>query len=474
MILSDTRNRFWLTRFAFQRALAFIYCAAFLVAAHQYVPLLGSDGIIPCALFIKQVPFAQAPSLFYLIHSDAVLQAAAWSGLALALLALSGLSDARGWFLSTAVWFSLWLLQLSFVNVGYLFYSFGWESMLLEAGFLAIFLGPSRSRPAPVLFWLYRWMLFRVIFGAGLIKLRGDGCWRDLTCMNYHYETQPVPNAISWYLHKLPEGFHQAEVLFTHFVELVIPWLYFAGGIPGMIAGGLTVLFQGTLIVSGNLSWLNYITIVIALACFDDRLFPKILRRFKPAVPPEPGLFRKCVLAGLCTLIGILSIGPAVNLLSPEQKMNASFDPLNLVNAYGAFGGITRVRREVILLGSADGKEWKEYEFKCKPGDVSRAPCLMSPYHYRLDWQIWFAAMNRLEYNPWIVNLAAKLLTNDAKTLSLLAGNPFPDSPPALFRADLYEYRFTTSEERRNTGHWWKREYLGGYMPAVSRNDLRG
>ncbi len=470
-------SSYWLTRYCFQRSLAFIYLIGFCIILNQYVPLLGAHGLMPVRLLLERISFWDAPSLFWLNASDGFLQAMGWTGIVLAAAAMSGFSDRFGMTVSAAVWFSLWALYLSFVNAGQTFYGFGWESVLLEAGFLAIFLGPAKSEVPKIIILFLRWVLFRIMFGAGLIKLRGDPCWLNLTCMDYHYETQPIPHPLSWYWHWMPAWYHKAEVLVTHLIELPVPWGYFAFGAfspVAYVAGGLAIVFQGFLILSGNLSWLNYVTIVIALACFDDRFLFRFIRIAVPAVEPFSKL-RKGVLIALTVLIGLLSIPPALNLFSTRQLMNASFDPFHLVNTYGAFGSITKVRKEVILEGAAEtdigAAKWKEYEFKCKPGNVLRRPCVVSPYHLRLDWQMWFAAMNDFRYHPWILNLVAKLLENDSKVLSLLKENPFPDKPPVYLRALHYEYHFTTPEERRKTGAWWKRRLIGIYLPPLSLKD---
>lgn len=477
--MDKTKNQYELTRWVIQRSLAFVYLTAFLIAAWQFLPLLGNHGITPLGHFLKNVPFHRAPSLFYLVSSDSFILATAWTGVALSVFALIGLSESC-MLVSVVTWSLLWVLYLSFVNAGQRFYGFGWEMLLLETGFLAIFLGSRKSRPPVLVIWLYRWLLFRIMLGAGLIKIRGDECWRNLTCMDYHYQTQPLANPLSWTLHKLPSLWHKWEVLSTHFIELVLPFAYFVPSTLGGIAGLITILFHVMLIFSGNLSWLNYITIVSAFACFDDRFFHSFRRSAifwrkewpERAVDPM-GVFRKVVLGLLAVLIGYLSIAPARNLLSPRQAMNASFNPLHLVNAYGAFGSVTRDRNEIIFEGTEDprpgaGTVWREYEFKCKPGDVRRAPCVVSPYHYKIDWQMWFAAMGSWRYNPWILNFTAKLLRNDPATLSLIANNPFPEKPPVYIRATLYRYRFTTVEEKKKTGAWWARTLLGEYLPPLS------
>jgi hypothetical protein len=287
--------------------------------------------------------------------------------------------------------------------------------------------------------------------------------------MFFHYQTQPLPNPLSWYFHHLPPVYHKTEVLFTHFSELVVPFFYFVAGPVGWAAAGIAVFFQGMLILSGNLSWLNYITIVIAIACFDDRA----IGRFARVPEPRPmGTFRRRVIVGLVAFIAVLSVRPAVNLLSPHQAMNASFEPLHLCNTYGAFGTITRDRDEIVVQGTADedprDARWLDYEFKGKPGDPSRAPCVVSPYHWKLDWQMWFAAMNDFRYHPWILNLMNKLLRNDRETLSLLAKNPFPNVPPRYIRMVLCRYRFTTPQERKETGDWWHVEPIRLYLPPTS------
>ncbi len=266
---------------------------------------------------------------------------------------------------------------------------------------------------------------------------------------------------------------HKAGVLCTHFVQLVVPFGYFAPAPISWIAGGLTIAFQATLILSGNLSWLNHMTIVLALTCFDDALLGAVLPLEPAAVAPR-ALPHDVVVIALAVLVVALSIRPVVNMLSSRQMMNARFDPFYLVNTYGAFGQVTRRRNEVVIEGTADAApgesaRWEEYEFKAKPGDRSRPPALVSPYHLRLDWQMWFAAMSSYHYEPWILDLMAKLLEGDPATLGLLQRVPFPEAPPRYVRARLYRYRFSDLRERRGTGRWWTREPVGEYLPALSR-----
>ena len=462
---------YWLSRWLFERALAAIYLVAFLVAARQFPALLGERGLLPVPRFVAMVPFRLAPSLFHLRYSDRLLRGVAWTGVALAALLLLGLPQAGPVWLPMLAWLALWALYLSIVNVGQTFYAFGWESLLLEAGFLAIFLGPASIAPPIAIIWLIRWLLFRVEFGAGLIKLRGDPCWRDLTCLYYHHETQPLPNPLSWYFHHLPKPLHRLEVLGNHFAQLVVPFGLFA---PQPIAGaaGLVVLVhQGWLMLSGNFSWLNVLTLTLAIAALDDQQLGRVLPLAPPDLTAPPAWYVGLVL-GAAGLLLALSYFPVRNLLSPRQAMNASFEPLHLVNTYGAFGGITRERYEVIVEGTDEpivtpSTVWREYEFQAKPGAPRRRPPQVAPYHLRLDWLMWFLPLGTPLSRAWFVALIEKLLVNDPPTLRLLGRNPFLDQPPTFIRARLYHYRYTTWPERRATGAWWVRTLAGEYLPPV-------
>ena len=417
------------------------------------------------------MPFRASPSLFYLAPTDAAFRAAAWAGVILSAIAAAGLADRRHALVSAVLFAAMWALYLSFVNVGQTFYGFGWETLLLEAGFLAIFLGSGRSAPIAWVNWAYRWLLFRVMFGAGLIKLRGDPCWRNLTCLDYYFETQPMPNPLSWYFHWLPASVHRAGVVFNHVAELGVPFAYFAPQPIASIAGLVTIVFQLILIVSGNLSWLNWITIVLCIPTIDDRWFAWLPIGVPAAEAPH--LAQRLVTYAVLGVVALLSVAPLRNMLSPAQVMNTSFDPLHLVNTYGAFGSITRTRNEIVIEGTDEenitpAAKWREYEFKGKPGDPARMPRQFAPYHLRLDWLMWFAAFSTPEEHAWFSALLVRLLEGDRGVLSLLRVNPFPDRPPRYVRAMYYRYRFTTRDERRATGRWWNRELVGTYFAPAS------
>lgn len=471
----DANAEYWLTRLVIQRGLAGIYLIAFVVAVNQFRPLLGTRGLTPVPWFTSHTSFWQSPSVFYWYYSDRFAAALQWLGVALAALALSGLSERFGTPASMVVWGLLWAIYLSIVNVGQVWYGFGWETLLLECGFLAIFFGARDTAPPVLVIWMFRWVTFRIMLGAGLIKLRGDPCWRDLTCLAWYFQTQPIPNPISWLFARLPLAADKAGVLFNYLAEVVAPFGYLVPkAAVRRIAGGITVLFQLTIWVSGNLSWLNWLTIVAALSAFDDGM----LRHVLPVHPGplEPLAFpHQVAVAALAAVVAMLSVRPVLNLISNSQMMNASFEPLHLVNTYGAFGSISQDRYEVIIQGTADSiitpaTQWREYQFKAKPGDVMRRPPFLAPYHLRIDWLMWFAALDREYADPWFVPLVARLLQNDPGTLGLFArnGNPFPDRPPRWIRVQLYLYKFATPEQRRATGAWWTRTYVQPYLQPLS------
>ena len=470
---------YWLTRFVFERALGAIYLIAFLVTVNQFRPLLGERGLLPATDFIRAVPFRQSPTLFHLVgYSDRKLLICGWAGVALSVVAMFGLFDGAEFgidFVVTLNFAVLWVLYLSVVNVGQTFYSFGWESLLLETGFLAIFLGPATTTPQFSLIVLLRWLLFRVEFGAGMIKMRGDRCWRDLTCLYYHHETQPMPNPLSWLFHHLPKRIHRMEVLGNHFAQLVVPWFLFFPQPIASFAGLVIVITQSWLVLSGNFAWLNVITIALAISAFDNAALSRVIP-LTPLAPLDSPLPYVALALAYTGLVVLLSYRPARNLLSRRQIMNASFDPFHIVGTYGAFGSITKERYEIVIEGTDEPvltpqTAWREYEFKGKPGDVRRRPPQVAPYHLRLDWLMWFAAMSSPMYHEWFVPLLAKLLEADRPTLRLLRRDPFAGKAPRFVRALLYLYRFTTPKEHRESGAWWHRELVGDYVPPMS---LRG
>lgn len=475
---------YWLTRFVFLRLLGFVYFFAFLSLATQVVPLLGERGLTPAKQYLKVIEqhygskrkaFIQLPSIFWLRCSDTFLKTFAWTGVILSLVVLFGYAN-------VPLLFLLWSIYLSFLHIGQVWYGYGWETQLLETNFLALFMVPlldprpfpSFAPPVPVM-WLLLWLTFRMHIGAGLIKLRGDRCWRDLTCLYYHFETQPIPNPLSPYFHFLPKLLLKFGTLWNHFIELIVPFFIFVPGIVSWIAGLLLISFQALLILSGNLAFLNWVTIVPIVAAFDDRVFSYILPDFivqraeAAALQADPST----PIAAWIVLIVVawLSIPVVKNLFSRYQIMNTSFNQLHLVNTYGAFGSVGRKRYELIMEGTDEEiltaeTKWKEYEFLAKPGNPQKKLPIIAPYQPRIAWQIWFAAMQNPEENPWLLHLIWKLLRNDALGLKLITHNPFPGKPPKYIRVSYYLYRFAKPSSKKT----WEREFAGLWLPPLSKD----
>jgi hypothetical protein len=484
--LKPRKQSYWLARFIFLRGMGFVYCFAFLSAALQVIPLLGAKGLLPIRLFVERIAtesllqtFWATPSLFIFTQSDAVLVLVAWIGVVLSLLVLFGIAN-------SVVMFTLWFLYLSYVNVGQLFYGYGWEIQLCEIGFLAIFMvplldwRPFPKRETPLLFvWLIRWFLFRFYLGAGLIKYRGSDCWRQFTCLYYHFETQPIPNPLSPFMHFLPHVILKFGVMFTEFLQLVSAFFVLGPRLWRVAAGLLFFGFQSTLILTGNYAFFNWITLVPALLLLDDRLLGLVLpgKLVSAAEKAEEGKRpftkpQKIFHAMVFGMLIWLSIPVLVNLVSENQVMNTSYNRWNLVNTYGAFGYVGKTRYELVVAGTDDlviteKTQWKEYEFVAKPTDIDRGLPIIAPYQPRIDWQIWFAAQSVPSRDWWLIHLTWKFLHNDKDALSLIAHNPFPDQPPTYIKIDRYEYQF----ERPFSDHVWQRTYIDSWLTPIDANN---
>ncbi len=480
---------YWLTRFMILRLLGVIYAIGFLVAINQILPLIGSDGLLPVGIFLHRVSdalgsstsgFIRLPSIFWFTHSDTALLTGAWVGFILSLVVVAGYAN-------VPILTILWFLYMSFVHVGQEWYGYGWEIQLTETGFLAIFLCPLWDmRPFPkrappfLIIVLFRWLIFRIMLGAGLIKFRGDIIWRNGTALYYHFETQPLPGPLSRWFHFLPRIALKMGVWFNWLAELAVPFFVFWPRIARLIAGVVIVLFQFTIILSGNLSFLNWLTIVPAFACFDDdfwaAIVPKTLVK-KAKVAEENSVESRGMNTAawiVTSLVVLLSVQPAFNLLSPGQVMNTSYDPLELVNTYGAFGSVGKERMNVIFEGTmdetpTDSSNWKPYIYKGLPVKLNKMPPQIAPYHLRLDWQMWFAAMSTPEEYPWVYNLMWKLLHNERNAVGLFASNPFPGKPPRYIRAVLYKYSFAKPGNPQHL--WWQRKKLGAWIQPLSAKD---
>jgi Lipase maturation factor len=469
-----------LARIVLERGLGVIYLIAFVVVLDQFPALNGEHGLERAPAILRATSFLETPSVFHIGYSDRAVRIVAIVGIGLSALVVLGIAQRAPLLVTMLVWFALWALYQSIVNIGGSFYGFGWETLLLEAGFLAIFLGNDEVAPPWLVILAFRWLAFRVELGAGLIKLRGDPCWRDLTCMDYHHETQPLPNPLSWLFDALPRPLHRTETIGNFVAQLVLPWGLFLPQPLATVAAVLMLLTQGYLVVSGNYAWLNWITILVMVSAVADPVVHAVLPVVPAAtgLPAPPGWFLGLVVA-LAVLVVVLSYRPVMNLVSPNQAMNASFDPFRLVNTYGAFGSVSRTRYEVIVEGTVEedptpDTPWLEYEFRAKPGDPRRTPPQVAPYHYRLDWLMWFLPLSPLYGETWFMPFLARLLQADRSILRLLRRDPFGGRPPVWVRARLFEYRFTTPGERRATGRWWDRKPVSDFVPPIRLRPAEG
>ncbi len=464
--------RFDATQWLFLRALALIYSVAFASLAFQVKGLIGEHGVLPVVPFLASVARAGAglryvavPSLLWFGNDDNTLVGLCFGGVILsAMLLLTGFIRGKFERLILAL---LFILYLSFASAGQDFLSFQWDSLLLESGFLAVFLGRNRIVP-----WLFRWLVFRLYFLSGAAKLlSADPNWRNLSALGFHWHTQPLPTSLAWYADKLPAGFQHFATGAAVAIELVIPFLIFLPRRPRMFGAWCLIGMQLLILATGNYTFFNFLTITLTLFLFDDQALARFVpepHRKKNTEDREP----IAVAIVIAVLIMVLSLSHLVETFTgrvPAVLKNALryTAPLQIVNTYGLFAVMTTHRVEIILEGSADGETWRPYEFKYKPGDLNRAPGWVAPYQPRLDWQMWFAALSNYQTNPWFVNLCLRLLEGSPEVAGLLGTNPFPDRPPRYVRATAYEYTFTDWENHRRTGAWWKRERRGLYLPPV-------
>ena len=461
-----------LARLLLQRGVALVYVLGFASVLYEWRPLLGERGLTPVPRFVDRVPWRLTPSIFHWRYSDRLATGLAWVGLALAAAMLLGLADVAPTWVVTAVWLVLFALYLSYVNVGQVWYGFGWESLLCEAGVLVALLGGSDVAVNWPALLLVRWLLFRIEVGAGLIKLRGDPCWRDLTCLEYHHETQPLPGPLSRRFHNLPRWMHRVETGANHVVQLLVPFGLFLPQPVAGIAATLIIVTQSWLLVSGNFAWLNLLTIVLALGTLPDGWFEDLWPWLVDGPTAAPLWWVVPVLAVTAWFVWA-SRHPAANLVSRHQRMNASHNPLHLAGSYGAFGTITRQRYELVWEGTRDdpddaGARWEPYEFRAKPQDPTRRPPQVAPFHLRLDWLLWFAAFGpgpgRRE--AWAPVLVDRLLEADPQVRRLLRRDPFGDDAPRAVRVRRELYEFTDGATHRATGRVWTTTPHGTWLPA--------
>jgi hypothetical protein len=458
----------------FLRLLGATYLMAFLSFGVQAQGLIGSRGILPVAEFLSTVhgyygatAYRILPTLLWLGSSDAAIRAVWIIGCVLSLVLMLG----SNW---RAVRIALFIFYLSLTNGGQQFMGYQWDALLLEAGFLAIFLGS-----APVVVRLFRWLLFRLMFLSGAVKLLShDKTWQNFTALPIHYQTQPLPTPLAWYFFQLPGWFQRVSVGVVFVIELGVPLLIFAPRRIRMGAAAAIVFLQVMIALTGNYAFFNFLAIALCLFLLDDefigRIFParwmtRIAQRFRL----ETARWHRVVAGVLAVFIFWVSSFQIAATFSgfhwrPVDEVLQAIAPFDIVNTYGLFAVMTTARPEIVIEGSNDGESWQAYEFKYKPGDPQRRPTFVAPHQPRLDWQMWFAALGNYQSDPWTLHFIGRLLEGSPDVLALLEHNPFPEAPPRYVRAELYEYRFATPQEHYDTKVWWVRERKADYVPPVS------
>jgi len=372
----------------------------------------------------------------------------------------------------------LFALYVSYCYAGQDFMSFQWDALLVETGFLAIFLtGGSR-----VVVWLYRWLVFRYLLLAGAAKLlSGDATWRDLTALDYHFWTQPLPTPLAWHAAQLPRWLLAGGTAATLVFELAVVFLIFLPRRPRAFAACCVLLLQVLILLTGNYNFFNLLSMLICVFLFDDaalrRWFPARLATKLQRRAPDPGRATTTI----ATLLALLVVPIGVNRIAQAfarmdlpvvSAVSEMVSPLMIVNNYGLFAVMTTSRPEIVVEGSVDGREWREYVFTYKPGPLARPAPWNIPHQPRLDWQMWFAALGDYRQNPWFAGLMLRLLQGSPPVLALLDANPFPEGPPKFVRARLYEYRSADAATRAATGQWWLRQFSRWYFPPVSLADF--
>ena len=466
-----------LAAWIFLRGLALIYLMAFVSLLPQALGLWGSGGIMPISMFLSSAERALGygaywhfPTLFWARWTDSFLLTCIWLGILSSLLAFIGV--AQGWML-----LSCFILYLSFVSAGQDFLSFQWDNLLLETGFLALFIAPwgigiqlfQASEPHWLAVTLMHLLLFKLMFSSGLVKLlSGDPSWRDLSALSYHYWTQPLPNVLAPFFHFLPMWLHKVCCILLFVVELIVPVFVFFPSLRWMAALG-TVLLMLLILVSGNYAFFNWLTIALTVFLIPDAWWSKVLPwtiTVTPASDFLPGIwfvFAVIFMLNLFWLTRFFLPSAIHQFFLPVASIGLDY---RISSPYGLFASMTKDRPEIVIEGSDDGENWKEYEFPYKPGPVTRRLPTVAPYQPRLDWQMWFAALGSFQQSPWLQNLMIRLLQNSPSVLYLFSHNPFPDHPPKRVRAQLYRYEFTSVADILK-GVWWKRTLLGRYSPEL-------
>jgi len=486
------RPHYELVRWLFLRGLGLVYLTAFASIWAQLDGLYGSRGILPVAPWLDAVAgklgasaYWQLPSVFWFGAGDTALQVVGAAGVVVALLLTANV-------LPGPAACACWLLYLSIYSIGRTFLGFQWDILLLETGVLAILMAPWQIRPRfgaahstpPSVIWLLRWLVFRLMFLSGMVKLLSqDPAWWHLTALSYHYETQPLPAWTSWYMHQLPMWFHRLSCAIMFAIELLVPWLVFFPRRPRLFAFAALVGLQVLILATGNYGFFNLLSILLCVSLLDDAALQKVfpMRVLRTVSARDYGPLRplalRAALAVAVTVILLVSSAQTFGRLygyeyvpRPLRSLASALSPLHLTSNYGLFAVMTKSRPEIILEGSNDGEQWTPYEFRWKPGDLYTRPMFVAPHQPRLDWQMWFAALGDYRRNPWLISLMRRLLEGSGPVLGLLGDDPFPDQPPRYVRAVVYDYRFTDMATHAATDAWWARGDARPYAPTLRRD----
>jgi hypothetical protein len=480
--------------------LGLIYLIAFISFWAQADGLIGSDGVSPLNQFLPAVrtqvgrdAYSLLPTLCWFDSSNSFVHLLCGGGVILSLILIVGVAPA----LCLA---ALFVLYLSLTIAGQIFFNFQWDVLLLETGFLAIFFAPWRLWPGELMWWprsapaatgapvsraglfLLKFLLFKLMLMSGVVKLTsGDDCWWNLTALDYHYWSQPLPTVFGWWADKTPEWFKHFSVAFCLAVEIVVPFFIWAPRRLRLVAAGLMIFLQVAIAITGNYCFFNLLTIALCLLLIDDSVAASLrdARAFRTAKRLQDNLSAHAAIVVIVVTLPVngwlifSAFKPRTQPPDAVATLYQQLEAFRIVNGYGLFRVMTKDRSEIVLEGSADGVQWLPYEFKWKPGDVRRAPGWCAPHQPRLDWQMWFAALETPQENPWLLGLIVRLLQGSPGANGLLAHNPFSNKPPHYIRATFYRYRFTTVGELRESGAWWKRQELREYLPTISADQLR-
>jgi len=486
----------WLiARWLFLRAIGLIYFSAFYSLLFQITGLIGPRGVLPANEYLQAVARAFphltrlwfAPTLLWFGSGDSALLALCCLGMAASLLLTFNLWP-RATLLACFVSF------LSFVSAAQDFSGYQSDGMLLEAGFLCLFFAPAGFRPgwgrtsppSRASLFMLRWEWFCVYFGSGVVKLAsGDPQWRNMTAMDEYYQNGPLPTWVGWYVQHLPHWFHAFAAYATLALELGLVWMLFLPRRWRLLCFLIVTVWQIPVILTANYTFLNYLVLFLGILLVDDGFLTRLLpARWRAELTKESGVRRPEAGTARHTLHALQTVFAAVMMTwifystaaqlvmtlarvpLPTSPITA-LEPFRIADRYGLFAVMTRGRYEIEFQGSPDGENWTAYPFRYKPQDLSQAPRIYAPYQPRFDWNLWFASLGSWREYPIVTNTEVQLLSNNRDVLSLFAANPFPSGPPRIVRAVLWQYWFTSMAEKHATGHWWRRQFLGLYAPAL-------